>query len=335
MKKMISKIESQEYPNIHSVLVAKKGKVVFEDYFQGADQIFGKDIGIIQHTKSTLHDVRSITKSVISCGIGIAIDKGFIKSVDQKVSDFFPEWSHFFTGEKANWTIQNFLAMTTGLLWNESVPYNNPANDELRMTYSENPVEFVLCQPLKHAPGQTFNYNGGASQVLAAIIERASRTPIDQFVKQNLFDPLGIVKFEWCKYSIWGGADVFAAPSGLRLTSPDILKFGLLYRNNGFWNNRQIVSAGWIHESFIQRVEFPSAIADGNDAYGYQLWMWKDRILGNSFKMMAARGNGGQNIYWDLENDIIVVTTAGNYNKWEIKNDPYLLLRNEIYPRFF
>jgi CubicO group peptidase (beta-lactamase class C family) len=332
MNKLTSKIKNQEYPNIHSVLIAKNGHLVYEHYFKGQDQVFGKDLGVIQHTDSTLHDMRSITKSVVSGCIGIAIDKGFIKSVDQKIADFFPELKSIFKGEKANWTIENYLTMMTGLDWNEDLSYDNPENDEFKMTYSKDPVLFVLNKPLNHKSGETFNYNGGTTQVLAKIIERASKMPLDTFVKKYLFDPLEIEKFEWIKYSFWKGNDEFAAASGLRLTSRDMMKIGLLYGNEGKWNKRQVISSQWVKESFAQRIEFPSAIAEGNDAYGYQFWMWSDDILDNELKIVAAIGNGGQTIFWDLQNDIIVVTTSGNYNKWGIKNDPYALLRNEIYP---
>lgn len=332
MNKITSKIKAQEYPNIHSVLIVKNGELVYEKYFQGRDQIFGKDIGVIQHSVNTLHDVRSITKSVVSACVGIALDKGLIKSVDQKVAFFFPELKSVFTGEKINWTIRDFLTMTTGIEWKEDVPYDHAENGEYQMTHSEVPVEYVLSRPLGSAPGEKFNYNGGTTQVLAKIIERVSSTRLDQFATENLFGPLGIERFEWSKYSVWEGSDEFAASSGLRLTSQDLMKIGLLYRNKGYWKGDQIISAEWVKESFTQRVKFPSAVTKGNDAYGYQFWMWAELMLDIPFKMIAARGNGGQNIYWDLKNDIIVVTTAGNYNDWDVKKDPYVLLRDEIYP---
>lgn len=332
---MTSKLENQEYPNIHSVLIAKNGKVFYEKYFKGQDYLFGKDIGIVQFSDSTLHDIRSLTKSIVSACVGIAIHKGYLKNVDQKIASFFPELDTLFVEEKSNWTIQHFLTMTTGLDWNENVPYDNPENDEIQMTSSQDPIKYVLSQPMINEPDEKFNYSGGATQVLAEIIIRTSKIPLDQFVKEHLFDPLEIENFEWTKYSMWEGADKFAAPSGLRLTSRDLMKIGLLYRDKGNWKGSQIIPATWIQESFVSRVEFPSTVGDGNDAYGYQFWMWPDLILNKEFKMVAAIGNGGQNIFWDLKNDIIVVTTAGNYNKWDIKNDPYALLRNEIYPLIF
>ena len=186
---------------------------------------------------------------------------------------------------------------------------------------------------MKTKPGEEFNYNGGATQVLAEIVVRASKTPLDHFVKEHLFDPLDIEHFEWTKNSVWGGGDILAAASGLRLTSRGLMKIGLLYRNRGCGTTNKLSPTKWVLESFVHRVVFPSKVSKGNDAYGYQFWMWADRILTNEFKMIAAMGNGGQNIFWDLKNDITVVTTAGNYNKKDKKNDPYALLRKEIYPK--
>ncbi len=328
LKQLTSKIEKQEYPNIHSVIILKNSKLVYEQYFSGNDQSYGKDIGIIHHNKTTLHDLRSVSKSVVSICVGIAIDKGMIKGVQQKISDFFPEIE--LKNEKANWTIEHFLTMTTGLDWNEKIPYTNPKNDEIQMTYSKNPIAYVLNKPLKNTPGVKFNYSGGATQILAEIIERVSNTSLDKFANDHLFLPLGIKKFEWKKFSVWGGANKFAAPSGLRLTSRDLLKIGLLYQNNGKWRDKQVLSEEWIKQSFSPKIGVPVS----NSAYGYQFWMWSDVILKNKIKIVRANGNGGQNIFWDLKNDLIVVTTAGNYNKWNIKNNPYALLRNEIYPLF-
>jgi CubicO group peptidase (beta-lactamase class C family) len=330
LQDLTKNIISQYYPNVHGLLIAKEGWLVYEGYFAGKDQNYGKDIGLIQHTDTTLHDLRSISKSIVSALVGIAIDKGFIDGVDQKISDFFPEM--VFEGEKANWTVEHFLTMSTGLQWNEDVPYDNAENDEIRMTYSEDPVAFVLGKDLESSPGSRFNYNGGATQVLAEIVERTSKIPLDEFANDNLFQPLEIHEFEWNKYSVWGPSEKFAAPSGLRLTPRDLMKIGQLYLNNGFWDGKRILNPDWVSGSFDRKVEFPSNVAAGNDGYGYQFWTWKDIMQDKEVEIVAAIGNGGQNIYWDIKNDLIVVTTAGNYNNWEIENDTYSILKNHVYP---
>ena len=185
LNNLTTKIEKQEYPNIHSLLIAKNGSLIYEKYFEGQDEIYGKDVGVVKHSDTTLHDLRSISKSVVSICIGIAIDKGLIKGVNQKISSFFPEIS--FHGDKSNWTIEHFLSMTTGLVWNEDMPYNNLENDEIQMTYSKNPIAFVLNKPLETNPGARFNNNGRTTQVLAEIIERTSNTSLDRFVNNHLF----------------------------------------------------------------------------------------------------------------------------------------------------
>lgn len=329
------KIDNQEYPNIHSLLISKDGNLVYEEYFKGADNNLGEDLGIVQFTDTTLHDLRSISKSVVSALVGICIDKGLIKNVNQPISDFFPK--HQFEGEKAQWTIQHFLTMTTGLDWNEKLPYTNPENGEIQMLRSKDPVSFVLNKQLADKPGTKWNYCGGATLILGEIVKLTSKMPLDQFANEYLFTPLGIEKFEWNKYSkVSGGADIIAAAAGLRLTSRDILKFALLYRNKGLWNDKQVLTKAWVDESFKRRITYPCDPGyDCVNHYGYQFYSWDDKALGQEIALVVAIGNGDQRIYLDTKNDILVVVTAGNYNQWDIQNNSYALLINEIYPAIF
>src|SRR4030095_7458536 len=204
---------------------------------------------------------RSISKSIVSACIGIAIQQGKIKSIDQKIFDFFPEYAKQDTGLKSLLTIKHLLTMSSGLTWNEEVPYNNPENSEIRMIRSSNPVEYVLSQSMDFQPGKKWKYNGGTTQLLAAIIEKTTGKKVDQFAKEYLFQPLGITTFQWIKYP---GTDLRAASSGVRLRSRDLLKFGLLYYNGGKWKDKQVVPQEWIDESFQAHVQRP----DGG-SYGY------------------------------------------------------------------
>jgi CubicO group peptidase (beta-lactamase class C family) len=325
---LISKIDTAirngTYPNIHSLHIVRNNKLVYENYWPGKDEIWGNDLGIRLHDRDSLHDIRSISKSVVSACVGIAIQQGKIKSIDQKVFDFFPEYKKLDTGLISSLTIKHLLTMSSGLVWNEEVPYDNPENSEIRMTRSSNPVEYVLSQPLEFQPGVSWKYNGGTTQLLAAIIEKATGKKVDQFAKEYLFQPLGIKQFEWTKYP---GTDQPAAASGVRLRSRDLLKFGLLYNNNGSWNGKQIISKDWIEESFQSHVQRP----DGG-AYGYQFWLWQDTINNKSTSFIACVGNGDQRIFFDKTHHMVVVTTAGNYNKWTIKKNAYALMKEYIYP---
>ncbi len=317
-------ITNGTFPNIHSLLIARNSKLVYERYWNGKDQSWGVELGIRQHSKDSLHDIRSISKSFVSACIGIAIEQGKIRNVEQRVFDFFPEFSKHDTGLISSLTIKHLLTMSSGLKWNEEVPYDNPENSEIKMINSPNPVEYVLSQPMDFPPGKVWKYNGGTTQLLAAIIEKTTGKKIDQFAKEYLFQPLGIEKFEWIKYP---GTDLPAAASALRLTSRDLLKFGLLYNNGGKWMDKNILPAKWIEESFYSYVQRPRG-----GGYGYQFWTWNDTINTRPITFVACIGNGDQRIFFDKTHDLVIVTTAGNYNMWDIEKDAYALVRDYVYP---
>lgn len=324
-------IVDNEYPNIHSILIARNGKLVYENYFPGQDEIWGNSIGFVKHHQDSLHDVRSVSKSVVSACIGIAIAQGNIKSVEQKIWDFFPEFKAFNTGEKSNITIKHLLTMTAGLEWNENLPYTDPANSEIQMSLSDDPDKYVLSRKLVDPPGTKWNYSGGTTHILATIIKKTTGLEIDEFAQKHLFKPLGITHSYWIRFSSpQSNIEFPVAASGLRLRSRDMVKFGLLYMNKGVWNEEQILPQSWVMDSHKSHVD-----RDGPDqGYGYQFWIWQENIKGKPVKMVAAVGNGDQRIFFDDENDLLVVTTAGNYNTFNISNNANALLRNYIYPSF-
>ncbi|SKC89238.1 serine hydrolase domain-containing protein [Ohtaekwangia koreensis] len=325
---MTNTIIDQLYPNIHSVLIVKNGTLVYEQYFTGNDEIWGNSIGVVKHIKDSLHDVRSISKSVVSACIGVAIKQGRIKSEAQKIWDFFPEYKDLNTGEKSNITIKHLLTMSVGLEWNENIPYTDPANSEIQMDASVDPIRFILSRPVVATPGTVWNYNGGCTQVLATIIQKTTGMEVDAFAKEHLFGPLGISDFYWTKFSpLPGRKDILAAASGLRLRSRDMVKFGLLYMNKGIWNGKVILSEKWIADSHNPQIQ-----RDNSGGYGYQFWTWNLSVNNKSIPLAVAVGNGDQRIFFDHQNDLLVVVTAGNYNQWTIKNNSEALLKDYIYP---
>ena len=173
-------------------------------------------------------------------------------------------------------------------------------------------------------PGKVWKYNGGTTQLLAAIIEKTTGKKIDQFANEYLFQPLGIKQFEWAKYP---GTDLPAAASGLRLSSRSLLKFGLLYFNDGKSEDKQIVPQKWVEESF-----HPHVLRPDDGSYGYQFWLWQDTINNKPTPIVGCVGNGDQRIFFDKTNDLLIVTTAGNYNKWIIKKNAYALVKEYVYP---
>jgi CubicO group peptidase (beta-lactamase class C family) len=328
ISRMTQAIAQQEYPNIHSVLIVKNKKLVYERYFPGNDEIWGNSIGMVNHTKDSLHDVRSISKSVVSACIGIAIAQGKIKSEDQKVWDFFPEYADLNTGEKSNLTIRHLLTMSSGLEWNENIPYSDPVNSEIQMDNSADPIHYVLSRPLVATPGTTWNYNGGCTQVLAAILFKVTGMEADTFGNQYLFKPLGISTFFWTQLTAKPGRkSVPAAASGLRLRSRDMAKIGILYMQGGQWKGRQIITEQWAKNSHTPQVQR----ADGG-GYGYQFWTWTMSVDNAAIPMAVAVGNGDQRIYFDHEHDLMIVITAGNYNLWTLKKNADALVKEYIYP---
>jgi len=304
-------------------LVQKKGELLFEKYYPGKDEAWGTDLGIVQHSRDSLHDLRSMSKSIVALCVGLAIEQGLIQSVDQKVKDFFPEIRQSEEELYAHLTLEHLLTMTSGLEWNEDVPYDDPSNSETQMIWSEEPVRFVLNQPIVNIPGEVWAYNGGTTEVLAAIIKKKSGLSIDEFANKYLFNPLGIETYYWAR-SPFNNLPV--AASGLRLTPLDQLKIGELLLNNGFYGGKQIIDPDWISESFKPHIK-----RGESGWYGYQFWIDHSPINNISF-LIAAVGNGNQRLYLDLENELVVGINSGNYNLWNIENGPYSLLVNYIYP---
>jgi CubicO group peptidase (beta-lactamase class C family) len=325
---MLNKLEAEitqgVYPNIHSLLIAHDNKLVYEKYWTGKDEVWGTPLGEVPHGIDSLHDLRSISKSVVAICAGIALSQGKIKTVDQKVFEFFPEFKKYDTGKISGLTIKHLLSMSSGMKWNEEVPYDNPENSERKMIFSPNQVEYVLSQPMEAEPGTVWKYNGGTTQLLAAIIEKTTGLQVDSFASQYLYQPLGITNFDWVKYP---NSDIPAAASGVRLRSRDILKFGLLCYNRGEWKGRQIVPAEWIDASFQPQV---TRGADG--AYGYQFWLFNDTVDNKPGQLVACVGNGDQRIFFNRDKKLVVVVNAGNYNKWDIAKNSHNMLYTYIYP---
>jgi CubicO group peptidase (beta-lactamase class C family) len=324
IKKLTQLILADSIPNIHSLLIEKDGKLVYENYFSGDDERWGKNLGYISHAANDLHDIRSISKSVVSACIGIAVEQHLIKSIDQPIFSFFPEYERYATGQKKNITIRHLLTMSSGLEWNEE-DNGKSENCESHMEHSQNPVEYILSRPLANNPGTSWNYNSGGTQILAAIIKKVSGQNIDEFAAKNLFIPLSIQNHQWVKMD---GGDP-AAASGLRLTSRDLLKFANLYFNDGIYDNRQILPKNWIDSSFNASIKRSSDEDSG--AYGYQFWIDNDSIKGKSLTYQVAKGNGGQRIFFFKDYQMIVIVTAGNYHK-SLKNDSHALVVAYVIP---
>jgi CubicO group peptidase (beta-lactamase class C family) len=308
IQEAVSRIEDGTYENIHSIVIVKDDRLVFEVYFQGyawdydADEFKGE---LIEYGMDTIHNLASVTKSFTSALIGIAIDQGYIEGVENVVFDFFPEYQDLQDEQKDKTTLEHLLTMTSGIEWNEmEVPYSNLSNDLVMLFQVSDPIGYILEKPLVAKPGDEWYYNGGNTNLLAEVIREATDLRMDEFAEKNLFSPLGITNYEWDFIN----PDMIHASGNLKLRPRDLAKFGYLFLNGGEWDGKRIVSEEWVGESTVERISLSTSVG-----YGYQWWQSRYRSGSNVFEAFHASGWGGQSILVFPDLDMVVVFTGGNY----------------------
>jgi CubicO group peptidase (beta-lactamase class C family) len=291
--------------NVHAVLVARHGTLVFEQYFSGSDEAWGRPLGNIAFGPEVRHDERSATKSIIALLLGIAIDRGLIKSIDEPVLSFFPEYADLRTPEKDRITLRHLVTMSAGLEWHElDIPYTSAANSENRMDAASDPYRFALEQPVVAPPGEIWNYNSGATELVAAVVKKAAGKPVDEFARELLFEPLGIADVEWPKDA---HGNVIAA-GALRLRPRDLAKIGQLVLQRGNWRGTEVVPASWIDAATTPQIN-----GFGTDFYGYFFWLGRSLVDRHEIRWAAAVGLGGQRLFIVPELDLVVAMNAGLY----------------------
>jgi len=314
---------------VDSMLVIRRGRVVYEkEYDHGKDyaRLFagkGKpgiynyyDPGWHPFYKTTrLHTMQSVSKSVTSALVGIAIGRREIPGVDARAMPLLADWGPAADPRRDRMTLRDLLTMTAGIRWDEeSTDYTDPRNNCAVMESRDDWVRYVLEQPMAEEPGKTFVYNSGATELLSRILQKATGRPADAYAKEHLFDPLG-VEFYW-KRTPKGLADT---EGGLYLRPRDLAKLGDLYMHDGVWRGKRVLPAGWAAESTQSRVA-----AEGRYGYGYQWWVMPDSFA-NGEKAFFAWGYGGQFLFVVPRLELIAVFTGWNiYDKPEL--DPQLAL---------
>jgi len=312
LDKVTADLKAGAFPNTHAVLVERDGRLVYEQYFAGRDERWGHPLGERTFNRDSLHDLRSVSKSVTSALVGIALGADFEKSLGKPIGSFFPQLK--LRPELDTVTLRHVLTMTAGLEWNEmAVPYTDPKNDELQMATVEDPVKMVLSRPLSHKPGTAWYYSGGLAQVLGGVVRQITGKAPDACAKEVLFEPLGITQFEWLGEPKWN-PQMPAAASGLRMRAPDLARFGSVYLNRGRWQGRQIVPAGWVEQSTRRQVQDIGAW-HGREGWGYGYQWWIGRPSG--YDVAAAVGNGNQRIFIVAKERLVITILAGEYNKFE------------------
>lgn len=274
---------------IHSLLIAKDNKLVFEEYFHGYDC-------------NKPHLVESVTKSFTSALMGIAIDKQFIPDENEPVLNYLQKWdSTQWVRNKYDIRIKHLLTMTAGLDWKPFTP--DEYNDDVNIYVSPDYIAYILNKDLKDKPGEMFFYNNRLMFLQGHLIEESTGLTVDSFATKYLFNELGIKKHNWKVYD----NGITETGGGLKLLPRDMLKFGLLYLNKGKWKDKQIISSEWIKSSTeIQTFT-------GNQDYGFNWWIKNYTTNSGNFNVYYALGHGEQTIMVVPEANIVLVMTAGNY----------------------
>ncbi|MGY5858330.1 MAG: serine hydrolase [Candidatus Thorarchaeota archaeon] len=273
-----------------SIIIVRGGYIIYEEYPSP------------EYPMSYYHTLQSATKSFTSALVGIAIKEGFLAGVDETIVDLFSDRLISNLDErKEHITVEHLLTMTSGIEWDEwTYPYTDTVNNDLAaMSVSDDGVDYFLNLPMAAEPGEVWNYNGGCTIVLGALIEELSNMTLLDFAETYLFHPIGIAGGAWLKQP----SGYYEAGGGLYLKPRDMARFGYLYLNGGTWNESEVVSLDWILNSTDYHTITPR--------YGYLWW------LETGMDAYVASGRLGQKIMVCPEEDMVVVFTASIYDIYE------------------
>jgi CubicO group peptidase (beta-lactamase class C family) len=328
-----AEIRAGRYSNIDRMLVIRHGKVAYDrTYPRDYDKIYADSVNVRgalnshdvtspynyydawwhpYYQRGDLHSLQSVTKTITSAIIGVAVTRGDFPSIDRPVLSFFDSSKVANVDDrKRRMTVRNILTMTAGLDWNESLPYTNPANTAVMLEESADWVKFTIDRPMAAEPGTVFAYNSGSSALLAHIFRRATGMDIEEYAAKNLFAPLGITRWFW-KRGPTGLADT---EGGLYLEAGDLAKIWSVFLHDGKWNDRQIVSPEWVHSSITPAIK--TTAAPTAPGYGLSWWLYPNRRPGGR-PYWAGSGFGGQLPVVFPDDDMIVV-----FNAWNILPGP-------------
>jgi len=288
--------DAAELETLYGLLVIKNGHLIAEEYFNegSVDQLSGR---------------QSATKSFTSALAGIALDQGYLSSVDQKMMDFFPEFADQIDDpRKEQITIRHLLQMRAGYPWEGRTP---PYFDILYLRDNWHWRPHLFDFPLVDDPGTKFNYSNLTSHLLAVIVARACDTDLKSYAQEHLLSPIGAEVGDWTPdpdgYR-WGWGEIY-------LTARHMGKFGLLYLNDGEWEGKQVLSADWVTDSlqrYSEGINFTGWFSSKAGRYlrdiGYGYQWWSARAGDHRFDF--AWGHGGNLIVLLDEFDMVIVTTA-------------------------
>ena len=284
---------AEQLETLYGLLVLKNGHLVAEKYFHGksVDQLSSR---------------ASVTKSITSALVGIALEQGCLSSVDQKMMEFFPELvDQIQDPRKMQITIRQMLQMRAGYPWEES------SAELFDLMFSGFRSRNLVDVPLVRDPGTGFDYSNMTTHLLGIIVARACDTDLKSYAQEHLFSPLGGEVGNW----ILGWEDYYIGFADLEITARDMAKFGQLYLNEGRFEGKQIVPADWVRDSLQTYSEDAWYFRVGKNwrdsAYGYQWWS----VRAGDYRYNLAWGHGGQQIALVDDLDLVVVATADPFYK--------------------
>jgi CubicO group peptidase (beta-lactamase class C family) len=302
-------LQDGKVSGLHSLLVARGGRLVFEKYWEGEDWNRAIRLGKVAYGPAVLHDLRSVSKSIVGMLYGIALADGKVPPPEAKLYAQFPEYADLPDGPgRDRLTIAHVLSMTLGTEWDElTYTYADPRNSEIMMDAAPDRYRFILERPIVAEPGVKWTYCGGATALLGRLIAKGTGQSLQEYARQVMFEPLGLGPTEWTT----GRDGEPIAASGLRMRAPDLLRVGEMVLGNGAWQGRQIVPADW-----LKRSTEPVVAIDEIRHYGWH-WYLADLPAGTPPQpehMIVAIGWGGQRLFVLPAHDLVVAMNAGNYS---------------------
>lgn len=287
---VLASFDHDDHPDLRGVVVLRDGRVVAERDYNG-------------ETANGLHDIRSAGKSVTALLVGIAVDRGRIRSVDDTVASYWPEARASAIGDVS---LANVLTMRSGLDAFDEDPAS-PGNED-KLDLAPDPLAFLCSVPRADPPGSRYRYNSLTAYTAGIVVAKATRRSLADFARTALFAPLGIRRWQWASDA--GG---FTKGQGnLSLTTRDFAKIGEMVRGEGLYHGRRIVSADWIRSALAPKVAISQSdpYADG---YGYFWYSKVQQIDGKSIPVSFASGNGGNKIYVVPSHHMVVAITSSAY----------------------
>ncbi|MDW5328332.1 serine hydrolase [Plantactinospora sp. KLBMP9567] len=313
-------VEGGQVGGLHGVVAVRGGQPLLEYYGAGEDFAWNASLGVLEFGPETLHDIRSVTKSVTALLYGVALGEGLVPPPTEPLLRQFPQYPDLAADpQRARLTVEHALTMSLGLEWREDAPYDSPANAEIAMELAPDRYRYILERPILGPPGARWTYCGGATALLGRLISDGTGRSLPQYGQAVLFAPLGIDGVEW----MTGADGVASAASGLRLSPRDLARIGELVLAEGAWDGQRIVPADWIHAMLQPRLQ-----TGWGEQYGYQ---WYIGSL-QHHRLATGMGNGGQRLFVLPDLDLTVAITAGNYDDPDQGRTPLTMLERIILP---